>query len=71
MSTGKYANVIIDISHEKIDRPFQYIIPDSLLDRIKLGDCVKVPFGQYNSPKKAYVISFSDDNEYPIEKLIY
>lgn len=69
MSTGKYANVIIDISHEKIDRPFQYIIPDSLLDRIKLGDCVKVPFGQYNSPKKAYVISFSDDNEYPIEKL--
>ena len=26
----KFANVIVDISHEKLDRPFGYIIPDEL-----------------------------------------
>ena len=25
-----FANIIIDISHEKVDRTFQYIIPDQL-----------------------------------------
>ena len=30
-----YANVIIDISHEKVDRPFQYRIPDALLGKIE------------------------------------
>ena len=27
-----YANIIIDISHEKLDRTFQYRIPEKLLD---------------------------------------
>ena len=29
-----YANVIIDISHEKLDRTFQYRIPEQLLPEI-------------------------------------
>ena len=28
--TGRFANIIVDISHEKVDRPFQYRIPDAL-----------------------------------------
>ena len=31
----KFANVIVDISHEKLDRPFGYIIPDELEEEIK------------------------------------
>ena len=27
-----YADVIVDISHEKLDRPFQYRVPDRLRD---------------------------------------
>lgn len=69
MIEGLYANVIIDISHEKVDRPFQYIVPSNLKEQLKIGDCVRVPFGTYNSLKKAYIISFSSKNEYPIEKL--
>ena len=26
----KFANIIIDISHEKLDHPFGYIIPEEL-----------------------------------------
>ena len=25
-----YANIIVDISHEKLDKPFQYRIPEEL-----------------------------------------
>lgn len=69
MEAGRFANIIIEISHEKVDRPFQYMIPESLMDEIHIGDCVEVPFGSGNKLKKGYVISITDKNEYPVEKL--
>ena len=32
-----YADVIIDISHEKVDRDFQYRVPEELEPAIKPG----------------------------------
>lgn len=64
-----YANVIIDISHEKVDKTFQYIVPDRLADRIKIGDCLKVPFGRGDTVRLGYVVSFSNQNEFPIERM--
>ena len=46
-----YANIIIDISHEKIDKTFQYRIPPTMLCRIVPGCVVQVPFGQGNTEK--------------------
>ncbi|MCR4989289.1 MAG: primosomal protein N' [Lachnospiraceae bacterium] len=66
-----YANVIIDISHEKVDRTFQYIIPEELKGSIKPGDCVNVPFGKGNSLRHSYVISISDKSEIEPERLKY
>ena len=31
-----YADVIIDISHEQLDKTFQYAVPDELADVIKV-----------------------------------
>ena len=42
----QYADIIIDISHEKVDRPFQYRIPTRLAEEITAGTCVTVPFGR-------------------------
>lgn len=56
----KYAKVIIDISHEKVDRPFCYRVPERLQHKIKPGSCVEVPFGRGNTLRKAYVIENSD-----------
>ena len=39
----QYADIIIDISHEKVDRPFQYRIPTQLAEEITAGTCVTVP----------------------------
>lgn len=69
MNHGTYANVIIDISHEKVDRPFQYRIPDSLKDKLAVGMCVQIPFGTGNRKRKGYVIEITGKNEYPEEKI--
>ncbi len=58
-----YADIIIDISHEAIDRPFQYRIPDDLRENIQLGSMVKIPFGRGNHLRTGYVIGFSDQTE--------
>ena len=29
-----YANIIVDISHEQLDKTFQYHVPDALLSQI-------------------------------------
>lgn len=55
-----YADIIVDISHEKLDRPFQYRVPERLSDRIDVGCCVTVPFGNANRMLKGYVVALSD-----------
>ena len=69
MNHGTYANVIIDISHEKVDRPFQYRIPDSLKEKLAVGMCVQIPFGTGNRKRKGYVIEITDKNEFPEERI--
>lgn len=69
MNHGTYANVIIDISHEKVDRPFQYRIPDSLKEKLDVGMCVQIPFGTGNRKRKGYVIEITDKAEFPEEKI--
>ncbi|MDE6388434.1 MAG: primosomal protein N' [Lachnospiraceae bacterium] len=66
---AKYADVIIDISHEKVDRPFQYIIPQELSDAVYPGVRVHVPFGGGDRDKIGYVIDLSDEPNYPVDKL--
>ena len=57
-----YANVIVDISHEKLDKTFQYSIPDELLCDIRPGVCVDIPFGSRTIT--GYVIEVTDEPKY-------
>ncbi len=65
----KFADVIIDISHEKVDRPFQYLIPEALRETLEVGMCVRVPFGKGNRLRMGYVIDMTDTPDYPEEKI--
>ena len=65
----KYADVIIDISHEKVDRPFQYKIPQELTDVIYPGVRVHVPFGRGDKDRVGYVVDLSEETDYPAEKI--
>ena len=65
----RYADIIIDISHEAIDRTFQYRIPEELEGQIRMGMCVSIPFGRGNSVRKGYIIGFSDKPEIDESKI--
>ena len=65
----KYADIIIDISHEAIDRVFQYEIPYSLREELTLGTEVLIPFGQGNTMRKGYVVGISDTPNYDVDKI--
>ena len=65
----KYADVIVDITHEKLDRVYQYRIPDMLAEDIKPGVCVEVPFGRGNRLTRAYVLALSESAAYAPGKI--
>ena len=65
----KYAAVIVDISHESVDRPFTYRIKECQRNEITIGTCVTVPFGRGNKLTKGYVVAFSDSADFPDEKI--
>ena len=65
----RYADIIIEISHEKVDRPFQYKIPQELADAVYPGVRVHVPFGRGNQDRLGYVVDLSEETEYPKEKI--
>ena len=69
MTEGRYANIIIDISHEKVDRPFQYKIPSEMYGILETGSSVMVPFGAASGLRQGYVIGITDRAEYPPEKM--
>ena len=54
-----YADIIVDISHEKLDRPFQYLVSASLETVLEEGMCVKIPFGKGNRLIQGYVIELT------------
>ena len=64
-----YADIIIDITHEKLDKVFQYRIPSSLEGMLEIGTEVVVPFGRGNKETKGYVIGFSEKAEYDTSKI--
>ena len=55
-----YADVIVDISHESVDRPFTYRIPAELSGKLETGMSVLVPFGKGDTLRQGYVIAFRD-----------
>ena len=65
----KFANIIVDISLEKLDRTFQYRIPEELQDVLKEGMQVRVPFGNGGRILTGYVLELTDNCEWDEEKL--
>ena len=55
-----YADIIVDISHESLDRTFQYRIPPRFTEEVFPGVEVTIPFGTGNRVLSGYVISVSE-----------
>ena len=57
---GSFADIIVDISHEDLDRTFQYRIPPELSETVSVGDRVLVPFGKGNREIAGFVLGITD-----------
>ena len=64
-----FADVIIDIQNEKLDRIFQYRIPQEIENRLEAGMEVIVPFGKGNRQMKGYVTGISETCDYDLSKV--
>ncbi len=64
-----FADVIIDRSLQKLDKTFQYRVPERLAPDISVGTLVQVPFGRGNRPLKGYVVSVTQKPAYDVEKM--
>ena len=64
-----YIDVIVDISVNSLDRIFQSRVPEELLDAVKVGCQVNVPFGSGNRRRQAYVIGVDTVLAYDASKI--
>ena len=64
-----YADIIVDITHEKLDRPFQYRIPEALSEEVTVGCQVIVPFGAANKIISGYCIGISCETDFDPAKI--
>ena len=62
-----YANVIVDISIDKLDKTFQYLVPEELQADICEGVQVRIPFG--NRLITGFVMELTHEAEFDVEKI--
>lgn len=64
-----YANIIVDISHEKLDKTFQYLVPKEMELEIFTGAVVLIPFGSGNREITGYVVELTDKAQFDPAKM--
>lgn len=64
-----FADIIVDISHEKVDRVFQYRVPQSMESMIRCGMEVQVPFGKSNHLISGYVMDLTAKAQWETDKI--
>ncbi len=64
-----YADIIIDISHEQLDRTFQYKVPEEMEAAIRVGSPVVIPFGKGNRAITGYVVNLTEEPNWDPAKI--
>lgn len=67
MSKQTYADIIIDISHENIDKTYQYAVPEEYIEHAVIGALVVVPFGKGNRKIKGYIVGLSNEPKIKVD----
>ena len=63
------AEVIIDSRAKKLNRKFDYKIPEELEDIIEIGSRVLVPFANFKKLEEGYVIKIKEKTEYEVKEI--
>lgn len=65
----QYADVIVNITADALDKPFAYIVPDELSGQVVPGARVRVPFGNGGRHVSAFVVALRDTCDYDPSKM--
>lgn len=63
------AEVIIDSRAKKLNRKFDYKIPEKLEDIITIGSRVLVPFANFKTLEQGYVIKIKQNTEFEVKEI--
>ncbi len=69
MTAMLYADIVVDISHERLDRVFQYEVPAELEEEICVGMVVQVPFGRGDREISGYVVEITQNPSMDPDKI--
>lgn len=64
------AEVIINRGAKKLNRTFDYNIPEEMQDIILVGSKVLVPFGNSKTPEEAFVIKLKEKSDFKIKDIV-
>ena len=64
------AEVIINSTAKKLNRTFDYHVPEQLEDYIIIGSKVLVPFANFKTPEEAYVIGIKEKSDFKVKDII-
>lgn len=64
---SKYADIIVDISHENLDKSYQYSIPEEFMQEAVIGALVIVPFGKGNRLIQGYIVDISGEAKWKVD----
>ena len=67
--TKTYADIIVDITSEKLDRSFLYLVPQHLVGWLQTGMLVHVLFGNGGLIIKGYVIRVTDQPSFDVSRM--
>ncbi len=63
----RYADIIVDISHENLDKSYQYSIPEEFMQEAVIGTLVVVPFGKGNRLIQGYIVDISGEPKWRVD----
>ena len=63
------AEVIIDSRAKKLNRKFDYKIPENLEDVLEVGSRVLVPFANFKTLEQGYIIKIKDKTEFEVKEI--
>ena len=63
------AEVIINRTAKKLNRTFDYGVPQELEDLITIGSKVLVPFGKGEKLEEAFVVNLKEKTEYEVKNI--
>lgn len=64
-----FADIIVDISHENLDKTYQYAVPEQCREEARIGALAEIPFGKGNNKRKGYIVGLSTEPNFPVERI--